>query len=179
MIKDKTVIANWLKKHQINNYKLVESAEWGYVVDVAGNVSIAASYLTAIPVKFGSVEGDFICCGNELTSLRGSPDTVGGIFDCNDNNLTSLEYCPKVVREGFQCENNQLENLDNLPQEVGKMNSFSMNFYAHTNSFSCMGNPSLGELQNLTDLDELRAAYEKRVLAGNIEVAGVARVNKI
>jgi hypothetical protein len=63
------------------------------------------------------VTGNFICNGNQLTSLKGSPKEVRGIFNCKNNQLTSLLGAPKKVGS-FHCEENQLTSLEGAPKEV-------------------------------------------------------------
>jgi hypothetical protein len=87
-------------------------------VDVEGSVSLSGLKLSKIPVKFGSVSGDFDCGKNQLTSLEGAPEKVGGGFNCGWNQLTSLEGAPKEVGEDFNCGSNQLTSLEGAPKEV-------------------------------------------------------------
>ena len=79
-------------------------------------------------IRFGHVTTDFLCYGNNLTSLEGSPQSVGGRFDCDNNNLTSLEGAPQSVGVNFNCERNNLTSLEGAPQSVGGY-------------FSCYENP--------------------------------------
>jgi len=102
-----------LAKHGIKNYTVRPDG----TVDVDGSVSLSRRGLTEIPVKFGSVSGDFWCDYNKLTSLKGSPSRVEGDFSCNNNKLTSLSYAPSIVGGHFYCNNNQLTMLD-LPEET-------------------------------------------------------------
>lgn len=51
--------------------------------------------LTAIPVQFGEVTGEFHVRHNELISLKGCPHTIGKAFTCYDNQLTTLDYFPQ------------------------------------------------------------------------------------
>jgi len=66
------------------------------------------------------VQGDFLCCGNQLTSLNGAPKEVGGDFNCSYNQLTSLNGAPQRVGESFYCDENQLTSLNGAPKEVGR-----------------------------------------------------------
>jgi len=72
-----------------------------------------------LKIRFGKVDGDFICRGNNLTTLEGAPQKVGGDFYCSFNNLTSLEGAPQKVGGHFNCNNNQLTTLEGAPQKVG------------------------------------------------------------
>jgi len=65
-----------------------------------------------------TVEGNFICSENLLTSLKGAPQIVEGSFDCENNLLITLEGAPQIVEGGFNCENNLLITLEGAPQIV-------------------------------------------------------------
>jgi hypothetical protein len=56
-----------------------------------------------------TVDGDFYCGNNNLTSLENCPKTVDGTFGCSYNKLTSLVGAPKTVGEDFYCRNNTVE----------------------------------------------------------------------
>jgi hypothetical protein len=100
--------------YEIENYTINNG-----VVDVEGYVNFEYLGLHELPLKFGSVSGNFDCTGNKLTSLEGCPDYIGGNFFCGSNDLTSLEYCPSVVKGNIDCCANSIENLDHFPSEVG------------------------------------------------------------
>ena len=108
-----------LTKEQIKFLDEVVSGTWKLnsngEVDVKGWVGMQGMNLTEIPVKFGSVWGDFNCSMNQLISLKNSPTSVGGNFYCYFNNLTSLEGSPSSVGGGwFDCSRNNLTNKTNL-----------------------------------------------------------------
>ena len=85
-------------------------------IDVVGNVDLCNLNLKKLPFKFNKVIGGlFFCCGNELTSIKGSPNRVYGTFDCSYNQLTSLNGCPIFVRGDFWCGHNNFHHL--LTQE--------------------------------------------------------------
>ena len=69
-----------------------------------------------------TIEGDFDCSHNNLTSLKGAPQTIEGDFNCTYNNLTSLEGAPQTVEGSFYCSsNNNLTSLEGAPQNVGEV----------------------------------------------------------
>ena len=111
----------------IKNFQIVDG-----LVNVLGDVDISRRGLTRIPVKFGRVEGDFYCYGNQLTSLEGAPQSVGGNFWCHNSQLTSLDGAPKRVGGYFNCSNNQLTSLEGAPQSVGG------NFWCHNNQLTSL-----------------------------------------
>jgi hypothetical protein len=91
----------------------------GYI-NVIGSVSIRRLLkISRLPIKFGTVTGNFNCTNNELTSLEGAPKEVGGNFACSRNNLTSLVRSPVKVGNNFSCMENYLTSLEGAPQKVG------------------------------------------------------------
>ncbi len=67
-------------------------------VNVAGNVYLHNMDLERLPVRFGSVGGDFYCSKNRLTTLEGMPGSVGENFSCWGNQLTSLVGVHRILR---------------------------------------------------------------------------------
>lgn len=100
-----------------------------YVIHDDGTVDVKHSvYLEnkrfkddKLPLKFGSIEGNFYCDNCGLTTLENAPHTVEGIFSCSKNNLTSLKHCPKKIDNGFYCHQNKIftVDLDDIPNFVG------------------------------------------------------------
>ena len=82
LLKDKIKIARWLNKYHVKNYELIEDKEYGYVVNVEGDVDLRLQKLKSIDVKFNIVNGYFNCSNNELTSLIGGPEIVNKSFFC-------------------------------------------------------------------------------------------------
>jgi hypothetical protein len=73
-----------------------------------GKLSLQGLNLTVLPemLKDITVDGDFYCGNNNLTSLENCPKTVSGVFGCSSNKLISLEGAPKFVGEDFMCRFN-------------------------------------------------------------------------
>ena len=93
----------------------------GEYINVKENVELERLNLTKLPIRFGTVGGNFYCGDNKLTSLEGAPEKVGGSFDCEVNKLTSLEGAPKVVDGDFCCNDNYyLTSIKGAPKEIGK-----------------------------------------------------------
>lgn len=115
MIYQMTEICKTLKKFGINAKKIHRDG----TVDVDENIDLINKGLSELPLKFGQVNGNFLCCDNELTSLKGAPQYVSGIFSCARNKITSLEGCPKEIGEDFICCVNELTSLANAPTSVG------------------------------------------------------------
>ena len=94
-----------------------------------GDLDLSKLKLTVLPeiLKDISVDGDFFCNGNNLTSLEGAPKTVNGDFGCGHNKLTSLEGSPKSVGGSFYCGFNNLTSLTGAPKFVGGVFSCGFN----------------------------------------------------
>ena len=72
------------------------------------------------PIKFGVIDGNFICSDTRIKSLDGAPTEVGGFFDCKRcNKLESLVGCPTIVKKDFSCNDcTKLKSLDGAPKYV-------------------------------------------------------------
>jgi hypothetical protein len=136
------------------------------VVNVTGDVKLNNQKLTKLPVKFGTVGGDFQCMASLrmpsavmpcLTSLEGAPTSVGKNFACNWNKLTSLEGGPSFVGGYFYCYDNQLTSLQGAPSSVGS-------------DFSCGGN-------KLTSLEGIHKII--KIINGNFYCQGPTMKNSI
>ena len=102
-------VAEICEKFRIKNWSLVDG-----LVNVDGDVSLTLSKITNIPLKFGTVTGNFFCSSNYLSSLEGCPNRVGGEFDCKFNEITSLEGCPKSVGGDFYCYDNNIREFTGI-----------------------------------------------------------------
>lgn len=109
-------VAEICEKFRIKNWSLVDG-----LVNVDGNVSLTLSKITNIPLKFGTVTGNFSCSSNYLSSLEGCPDRVGGEFDCRFNEITSLEGCPKSVNGDFYCYDNNIREFTGIKYIGGEL----------------------------------------------------------
>jgi hypothetical protein len=101
-------------------------------VDVKWSVNMNDMNLTEIPVKFGRVEVDFHCSGNNLTTLKNCPNSVNKDFWIHNNKLTSLEFAPTYVGGYYICENNRLTSLEFAPTTV------SGSFYCNGNKLTSL-----------------------------------------
>lgn len=85
-----------------------------------GNLDLSGIGLTELPdLSNITVEGNFFCFRNELTSLKGAPKKVGGSFQCQSNPLTSLEGAPQAVGGDFDCSCTNITSLEGAPKTVG------------------------------------------------------------
>lgn len=88
------------------------------IVNVDGNIRLLPFAVTQLPVKFGTVTGNFYCYNNHLENLHGAPRKVGGDFDCSKNLLETLEGAPAQVDGDFSCRDNALDSLAHAPPTV-------------------------------------------------------------
>jgi hypothetical protein len=88
-------------------------------VDVQWNVYMLDE-LAEIPVKFGTVTGDFVAEEKGLKTLHNMPKLVTGDCELAGNKLTTLIGAPLEVGGNFFVNRNPLVSLDGFPQKVGK-----------------------------------------------------------
>jgi hypothetical protein len=76
-----------------------------------GDLDLSDLKLTKLPeiLKDITVDGNFFCFNNNLTSLINAPSSVGDDFDCSYNDLTSLAGAPKTVGGFFDCTDNPVK----------------------------------------------------------------------
>lgn len=127
LLKDEASIITWLDTYNIKKYTLVPDAQYGFVVDVDGDVCLSHSNMEFIEVKFNRVSLDFYCHYNKLTNLEGAPISVGDTFDCSYNQIKSLEYCPSEVGRNFICDGNFVTSLEYCPTNIPEYFSCSEN----------------------------------------------------
>jgi hypothetical protein len=112
------------KENSIRNYTVQDDG----TVDVDGLVSIMFDRrMSKLPIRFGTVTGNFHCNNNGLTTLEGAPHTVGRGFECQNNFLTNLEHSPQIVGSWFQCQQNDLTSLVGCPEKVEDFNCSNNN----------------------------------------------------
>lgn len=121
----------YLEHIGVKEYKINEDMS----VDVFGSVWIAGLKIKRIPIKFGTVFGNFICKDNELVTLNNAPKKVTGYFDCSNNNLTSLKGGPVEVEDSYYCNSNVIKTLQGGPKIVEKDFVFSENFLTSLEGF--------------------------------------------
>ena len=103
------------EKYDIENYTINEDGS----VDVDGSVRLSSKGLSKLPLRFGTVTGDFDIEYNQLTSLEGCPKEIELNFCCFGNQLTSFKGGPSKVGGYVDAGNNEIESLDYAPLEVG------------------------------------------------------------
>lgn len=109
-------IMRWLDKNNVDNYQLVESRRYGFVVNVDGDVSLRHLNLKLIQVKFNTIKGNFDCSHCNLLSLQGAPDIVHKNFNCSHNKLTNFKSLniPKVHGNLYLQGNYSLGHYQNI-----------------------------------------------------------------
>lgn len=119
MIKD--YIRNGIKGNlDLSNRNLTVLPDILKNVTVDGNFWCGHNKLTSLKNAPSIVVGSFWCGNNKLTTLAGSPTSVGRNFDCSVNDLTSLEFAPTNVGRDFWCGVNGLTSLEFAPTSVGR-----------------------------------------------------------
>lgn len=112
------------KKFGIKNWSVNSEG----LVDVNGDVNLISRGLDKIPLRFGSVTGDFHCTNNRFTSLEGCPRSVGGDFYCSYNQLTSFEG-PRYIERDFLCDDNPIFSVWEIISPDWKWDSSIMDLF--------------------------------------------------
>ena len=166
-------IAKWLDDMQITDYIIQDDL----TVNVENSVTLNQTLISAIPIQFGIVSGNFDVSQNQLTSLKGSPHTVGGSFYCTGNFLTSLKYAPKKVEFEFVCEGAiTIEDLEEI--EIGgaflhktykpeQMIEQLINEY-HSVTISAY-NAFVAEISGANFSELIKCLYEKKYLSNELK----------
>ena len=98
--------------------KIIGKAKWTRssdgLIDVAGDVYLDGKRLKELPLRFGTVTGNFYCYHNQLTSLAGAPAKVGGSFGCSFNQLTTLAGLPDAQQ--YWIDSDQQDWLTKKPE---------------------------------------------------------------
>lgn len=164
-------------------------------IDVRGRVNM--SMIKSVPegIRFGNIEGDFVCnnmgltnldiaplyvtggfdcSSNKLTSLEGGPGRVDGNYDCSLNKLTTLRGAPEFITGWFVCSSNKLETLEGCPKRVNTRFTCSRN---PLKSFE--GSPEMPPngyfLADRTHIRDLRGMPE----AGEVSLEGCKNLKSI
>jgi hypothetical protein len=125
-------ISSGLNKDQISFLDTVTD-KWTYnestgLVDVEGKFNCSWQRLKDfIGINFGTINGDFYCQHNLLTSMEGMPKYIKGNFDCSNNKIESLVGSPILLKTvehtlwdvgNFECEYNNLTSFEGIPDLV-------------------------------------------------------------
>ena len=128
-------------KYEIQDWSISDPG----LVDADCDVYLEDLELTRLPLRFGTVTGNFWCSDNQLTTLEGAPQWVGKSFLCSNNQLTTLEGAPKRVGGDFWCYNNQLTTLKGAPEKVGR------DFFCRRNPLTSLD--GIGKVKGKIDSD--------------------------
>jgi len=89
------IIKLWLDEHKIKNYKINND----FTIDVDSDIDLSAYSLKSLPlyIKFGTVNGNFFCNNESLTSLRGFPQKIFGLLGLGETKIKSLKSAPTSI----------------------------------------------------------------------------------
>lgn len=114
-------IKSLIESHRlvIDGTYTVENGE----INVVGNVKLRG--LAQIPIKFGTVDGDFNCSFCGLTTLSNLPHTITGSLLAAHNKFIDLTGCSKNIGENIIMNSNKfLMNLVGCPANVNGILDF-------------------------------------------------------
>ncbi len=139
-LSNKKEIKNWLEKHGISNFKILDNNSVNVDNDVRlsnklanlsklplsfnqvkGNFDISDNELVSLIGSPSKVDGDFLAFKNELISLKGCPKEVNGSFIILKNHITNIQYAPSIVKDDFICSHNPINNLDGINTVLGSV----------------------------------------------------------
>lgn len=122
IVKAKLMSMDTILQELIESNKLVINGEYIITdneVNVNGDVKLRG--LSSIPIKFGTINGDFNCqfCG--LVTFRNAPHTVTGSVIASSNKFTNLDNCPKNIGKNLILNGNKnLMNLHGCPDTINE-----------------------------------------------------------
>ena len=100
-------ISDWCDYNFIENYTISDDL----IVDVDGSVILYMVPMKKLPVVFGHVTGDMILGENGLITLKGVPHTVDGDFICGGNDIEDLDFFPVEIYGRIILLNNRLKSF--------------------------------------------------------------------
>ena len=117
-------------------------------ITINGNFTCSDNKLTTLKNCPNKVNGGFFCHNNCLNSLKFFPQELNGGFYCHYNNLTTLIGCPNEINGDFQCRNNNLTSLKGCPIKINghfgcnnnKLTSLKNGPKEVNGNFHCYGN---------------------------------------
>lgn len=117
---DPKIIDEICKKYDFRNYNINPDG----TVDVNDRQIWFGGWgddFDVLPLRFGTVTGDFKIDDKSITSLEGFPKFVDGILSIRGcKNLKSLQGCPEVASKGFiLAESPLVTSLEGCPRNVG------------------------------------------------------------
>lgn len=118
-----------------NNYYTKYTISDDLTVDVEGDIWLSETKvkgLTKIPVKFGTVSGNFTVSNIPIKSLKNAPKKVGGRFTVMGTKIETLEGGPIEVRGEYEVQMNKLKSLKGAPKEIGG------GFWCHKNELTTL-----------------------------------------
>ncbi len=117
MFTTKKEIIQWCDNYLITNYNIDDNL----IVNVDGDVFLYLVPIKTLPFQFGKVSGEFLLGENGLISLKGCPYTVESDFTCGGNLITSLKYLPQIINGTIKLFNNI--NLINFTSNLKTCNN--------------------------------------------------------
>ena len=130
-----------------------------------------------LPIKFGTVGGDFDVVNTGLTTLENCPHTVGDTFMCSANKLTTLAHGPQVVKWGYVIGTNPLNSLEGFPVTHAP-EMVSMSWLPHLPMLKLLVSPDIrlyprmdDQQQQVDRLHDIMAKYAGQGKKGSIRCA--------
>jgi len=110
----------WMNKLGVKSFKVRPDGR----IDVNGDVNLSSKHIDErfmiLPIKFGTVKGNFKAANCNIAQMAGFPERVEGDFDISNNKITSLEDGPVHVTGNYIArKNDALTVLTGWPLFIG------------------------------------------------------------
>ena len=109
--------------------KRIDKDNCDEIKDILPQITVIASLelwnveLTEFPkMSHITINGNFYCCSNKITSFKDCPQIINGDFYCYNNQITSFKDCPDI-NGGFWCYNNKITSFKDCPYIGGRLYS--------------------------------------------------------
>lgn len=111
-------IEKWLRSMKIKNYTINPDK----TVDVAGDVNLFNRGLDNLPIKFGTVSGNFLVRHNKFRNLRGFPHEIGGDLTVSYNPGIKLQGGDGMIVHGrVLTKGTELTTLEGVGQSFSEI----------------------------------------------------------
>ena len=102
--------------------KHINKDNWYEIKDILPQITVIASLelwnmgLTEFPkMSHITINGNFYCCCNKITSFKDCPPIINGNFNCSLNKIASFKDCPPIINGDFYCYTNPLTSFKDCP----------------------------------------------------------------
>ena len=114
----------------------INKDNWGEIKDILLDITEIKSLslynmgLTEFPkMSHITINGNFYCCSNKITSFKDCPPIINGNFNCSLNKIISFKDCPSIINGNFWCYDNPITSFKDCPEIGGYLYSEIVIFF--------------------------------------------------